>query len=190
MLFGDGSVKFVKSSIGYQTWWALGTRNGGEVISARRLLSVRPGGRPRRGPRPATRRAAIWQNPKKATPEIENSGGVFSVRQEEAKVGRRAWALLVGVMAAGGGFWAFEVWQLRAEWRQAKHDVAKGKPASALTRLTRLARHWPEDGEVLYDLGACELTLGHEDRAVAAWARIPPNSPFAPRASMMRARLC
>jgi prepilin-type processing-associated H-X9-DG protein len=34
VLFGDGSVKFVKSSISYQTWWALGTRNGGEVISA------------------------------------------------------------------------------------------------------------------------------------------------------------
>jgi prepilin-type N-terminal cleavage/methylation domain-containing protein/prepilin-type processing-associated H-X9-DG protein len=34
VLFGDGSVKFVKSSISYPTWWALGTRNGGEVISA------------------------------------------------------------------------------------------------------------------------------------------------------------
>ena len=34
ILFGDGSVKFIKSTISYQTWWALGTRNGGEVISA------------------------------------------------------------------------------------------------------------------------------------------------------------
>ncbi len=34
VLFGDGSVKFIKSSISYQTWWSLGTRNGGEVISA------------------------------------------------------------------------------------------------------------------------------------------------------------
>jgi prepilin-type N-terminal cleavage/methylation domain-containing protein/prepilin-type processing-associated H-X9-DG protein len=34
VLFGDGSVKFIKSSISYPTWWALGTRNGGEVISA------------------------------------------------------------------------------------------------------------------------------------------------------------
>jgi prepilin-type N-terminal cleavage/methylation domain-containing protein/prepilin-type processing-associated H-X9-DG protein len=30
----DGSVRFVKSSIGMQTWWALGTRAGGEVISS------------------------------------------------------------------------------------------------------------------------------------------------------------
>jgi prepilin-type N-terminal cleavage/methylation domain-containing protein/prepilin-type processing-associated H-X9-DG protein len=34
VLFGDGSVKFIKSSISYPTWWALGTRNGGEVVSA------------------------------------------------------------------------------------------------------------------------------------------------------------
>ena len=33
-LMGDGSVKFIKSSISMTTWWALGTRNNGEVISA------------------------------------------------------------------------------------------------------------------------------------------------------------
>jgi prepilin-type N-terminal cleavage/methylation domain-containing protein/prepilin-type processing-associated H-X9-DG protein len=31
---GDGSVRFVKDSVGLQPWWALGTRAGGEVISA------------------------------------------------------------------------------------------------------------------------------------------------------------
>jgi prepilin-type N-terminal cleavage/methylation domain-containing protein/prepilin-type processing-associated H-X9-DG protein len=31
--FGDGSVKFIKNSVSLQTWWALGTRNGGEVVS-------------------------------------------------------------------------------------------------------------------------------------------------------------
>jgi len=30
----DGSVRFIKSSVSLQTWWALGTRNGGEVISS------------------------------------------------------------------------------------------------------------------------------------------------------------
>jgi prepilin-type N-terminal cleavage/methylation domain-containing protein/prepilin-type processing-associated H-X9-DG protein len=33
-LFGDGSVRFIKSSINLQAWRALGTRAGGEVISA------------------------------------------------------------------------------------------------------------------------------------------------------------
>ncbi|MHB1557797.1 MAG: DUF1559 family PulG-like putative transporter [Isosphaeraceae bacterium] len=34
VLFGDGSVKFVKDQVNLQTWRALGTRSGGEVISA------------------------------------------------------------------------------------------------------------------------------------------------------------
>lgn len=29
----DGSVKFIKDNVNPQTWWALGSRNGGEVIS-------------------------------------------------------------------------------------------------------------------------------------------------------------
>jgi prepilin-type N-terminal cleavage/methylation domain-containing protein/prepilin-type processing-associated H-X9-DG protein len=33
-LFGDGSVHFLKSSIAIQTYWALGTRANGEVISS------------------------------------------------------------------------------------------------------------------------------------------------------------
>jgi prepilin-type processing-associated H-X9-DG protein len=32
--FGDGSVKFIKNSISLPTWWALGSRNGGEVLSS------------------------------------------------------------------------------------------------------------------------------------------------------------
>ena len=32
--FADGSVKFLKDSVSLQTWWALGTRNQGEVMSA------------------------------------------------------------------------------------------------------------------------------------------------------------
>jgi prepilin-type N-terminal cleavage/methylation domain-containing protein/prepilin-type processing-associated H-X9-DG protein len=34
MLFGDGSVKFLKSSVAQQVYWALGTRNDGETITA------------------------------------------------------------------------------------------------------------------------------------------------------------
>ena len=32
--FADGSVHFIKSSVSLQTWWGLGTRAGGEVISS------------------------------------------------------------------------------------------------------------------------------------------------------------
>jgi prepilin-type N-terminal cleavage/methylation domain-containing protein/prepilin-type processing-associated H-X9-DG protein len=34
VLFGDGSVKFIKDSVNLQAWRALGTRAGGEVVSA------------------------------------------------------------------------------------------------------------------------------------------------------------
>jgi len=33
-LMSDGSVRFVKDSINMQTWWAIGTRAGGEVVDA------------------------------------------------------------------------------------------------------------------------------------------------------------
>jgi prepilin-type N-terminal cleavage/methylation domain-containing protein/prepilin-type processing-associated H-X9-DG protein len=32
--FADGSVRFIKDSVGPQTWWAIGSRNGGEVLSS------------------------------------------------------------------------------------------------------------------------------------------------------------
>ena len=33
-VFADGSVHFLKATISLQTYWALGTRSNGEVISA------------------------------------------------------------------------------------------------------------------------------------------------------------
>ena len=32
--FCDGSVKFIKDTVGYTTWWAIGSRNLGENISS------------------------------------------------------------------------------------------------------------------------------------------------------------
>ncbi len=34
VMFCDGSVKFIKSTVNLMAWWALGTRAGGEVISS------------------------------------------------------------------------------------------------------------------------------------------------------------
>ena len=34
VLFGDGSVRFIKNSIAMATWWAIGTRANGEVVSS------------------------------------------------------------------------------------------------------------------------------------------------------------
>ena len=32
--FADGSVRFIKDTVAVQNWWAIGTRNGSEVISS------------------------------------------------------------------------------------------------------------------------------------------------------------
>ena len=32
--FGDGSVHFIKNTIGGPVWWAIGSRNGGEIVSS------------------------------------------------------------------------------------------------------------------------------------------------------------
>jgi prepilin-type processing-associated H-X9-DG protein len=34
LMLADGSVRFIKSSVDLTTWRALGTRNGGEVVSS------------------------------------------------------------------------------------------------------------------------------------------------------------
>jgi prepilin-type processing-associated H-X9-DG protein len=34
VLMGDGSVRFVKSSVNMMIWWGVGTKSSGEVISA------------------------------------------------------------------------------------------------------------------------------------------------------------
>jgi prepilin-type processing-associated H-X9-DG protein len=34
VVFCDGSVRFVKNTINYQVWYAIGTRAGGEIVSA------------------------------------------------------------------------------------------------------------------------------------------------------------
>ena len=33
-MMADGSVRFIKNSVNQMTWWALGTKAGGEVVSA------------------------------------------------------------------------------------------------------------------------------------------------------------
>ena len=34
VLFCDGSVKAIKSTVAVNTWWAIGTRSGNEVVSS------------------------------------------------------------------------------------------------------------------------------------------------------------
>src|SRR3954463_2721223 len=59
--------------------------------------------------------------------------GLQIVRFLEVGV-RRRWKLAIGLSAVGLGAWAVDAWRLRADWRQARAEVAAGKYATALPR--------------------------------------------------------
>ncbi|HEV3120746.1 MAG TPA: FG-GAP-like repeat-containing protein, partial [Isosphaeraceae bacterium] len=78
---------------------------------------------------------------------------------------------------------------LRAELAQAKVEMSDMSFHVAHERLTRLAKAWPNDAEILFLLGFCEQGGGAPDAALAAWAQIPAGSPLAGRAAVQRGRL-
>src|SRR4051812_26368050 len=77
----------------------------------------------------------------------------------------------------------------RAELSRARREVAAGRSGPAQERLARLSASWPDEAEIHYELGRCERAAGHPDRALAAWARISPGSPFAAKADRDRDQL-
>jgi hypothetical protein len=72
---------------------------------------------------------------------------------------------------------------------QVKQEMAAGRPETARQQLLVLAGDHPGYGEVNYQLGLCELSLGNPRAAVAAWERVTAGTPFATLASVQRATL-
>jgi enediyne biosynthesis protein E4 len=115
----------------------------------------------------------------------------------ERGVGRPAWlsprGLVVVCLTLGAlGWGALAIaasWWYQRELDRADREVAAGHFGPAYERLERLAERWPRLPEVEYALGGCAASLGRIDMALAAWARVPPNSPLAPRAALDGARL-
>ncbi len=93
--------------------------------------------------------------------------------------------LLLAVVAAG----AFLIRErsLVAELEQARTAMGAGRFGVASARLSRLAPRWTNKGEVFLLLGESELKRGHREEALAAWAKLPPSSPFFGQASLRRA---
>ena len=106
---------------------------------------------------------------------------------------QRMWGWLGGgilaVALAWGAVNAVEAWQFRGELSLAKREWARGRHASASSRLARLSARWPGQGEVEYMLGICEQGAGRLEEAGAAWARVPEGSPHAVPAALMLAKL-
>jgi tetratricopeptide (TPR) repeat protein len=95
-------------------------------------------------------------------------------------------ALLV---AAWEGKRALLARELRATLGEAKKEISAGHYGRARKRLTEINRAGDDSGEVDYNLGICELYLGHAAQALEAWQRVPASGPFGHRAALQRAML-
>src|SRR5262245_49181172 len=94
--------------------------------------------------------------------------------------------LLVAVLALLGGV-AARAWaahRFRGELADARKEMEAGLFSRARSRLTRLAAERPDQAEVAYQLGRCEAERGRSEAALAAWARIRPDSPWAGPAAL------
>jgi thioredoxin-like negative regulator of GroEL len=101
--------------------------------------------------------------------------------------------MLLLVLVAGGllgGGWSW--WVLRRSRRalaEARGEIKAGRPGHAARTLATLLAWQPDSDEAAYLLGSCEQARGRTQAASAAWARVPPGSPFAPRAIQGRVQL-
>jgi thioredoxin-like negative regulator of GroEL len=113
------------------------------------------------------------------------------VRTGRAK--RRRWLALPLVIVSGVLLWGGWNWRQDLIERQAiaevKEDLAKGLNSLAARKLAVLLGRNPDSDQANYLLGICEKARGRPDLAVQAWARVAPDSPFAPRAIQARVEL-
>jgi tetratricopeptide (TPR) repeat protein len=97
--------------------------------------------------------------------------------------------LVVGVAVMAVLAWrAIEQRRWRQDLEQAKREVAAGEYARARRRLVELVARHPDEGEPHFLFGVCERARGQIEAAVAAWARVPEQSPFAAAAAFERGR--
>jgi predicted Zn-dependent protease len=94
--------------------------------------------------------------------------------------------LLVVVLGLLGGVAAraWAVRRFRGELAEARNEMEAGLFGRARTRLTRLAAERPNQAEVAFQLGWCEAERGRLEEALAAWARIRADSPWAAPAAV------
>ena len=113
-------------------------------------------------------------------------------REHTTTLRRGILVLLCGLMAAlaaWAGLHAAAAWRLRSGLRQAQRELDAQQFGAAKSRLARLAKRWPERGDVLYLLGAALLAEGHIEPALEAWGRIPERAPEAAAGALSRGRL-
>src|SRR5207248_2545651 len=88
---------------------------------------------------------------------------------------------------AGWKWW--EVRRSRRALAEIEEEIDNGRHGTAARKLIALLARQPDSDEALYLLGTCEMARGRTEAADTAWARVPPDSPFAPRAILGRMQL-
>ncbi len=86
---------------------------------------------------------------------------------------------LLATMAAN----KIQAQRLHVELAQVQQMMDRGRLAVARKRLRNMAERWPSDGRVLLLIANCEEMLGHPDRVLAAWGRVPASDPNFVRAA-------
>jgi tetratricopeptide (TPR) repeat protein len=127
--------------------------------------------------------------------EMEMSEIVVEKQERTGVTKRRKWLVPFGVVAVVTVVLLFGSWKWR-ETRLERHalaevkeDLGKGLYGLAARKLEEVLDRNPESHEGNYLLGICEKARGRPDTAIKAWALVPPDSPFAPRAIQARVEL-
>ena len=103
---------------------------------------------------------------------------------------RRRWFLSLGLIVLAAvliGIIGYRWYN--DELKRVEVEVKGGHAKAARARLSRLTRLGLGGIEVNYWLGACDEVEGHVDRALVAWASIPPGSSRFVNATLRRSRL-
>jgi enediyne biosynthesis protein E4 len=106
----------------------------------------------------------------------------------------RRWGLvlLLAVVAGGllrGGWSWYEIRRYRRAMAEIQEEMEYGRSGTAARKLTDLLAWKPNSDEAAYLLGTCEIARGRTETAVEVWSRIPPGSPFAPKAILGRMQI-
>jgi predicted Zn-dependent protease len=96
-------------------------------------------------------------------------------------------ALIMGVAWCGWDSW--QARRHRNDIEAIEADLEDGRNASAAKKLGALLAREPDADDALFLLASCEMVRGRAEAADAAWARVPPGSPLAPRAILGRMQL-
>jgi tetratricopeptide (TPR) repeat protein len=94
--------------------------------------------------------------------------------------------VLVVALSITGGV-AARAWaahRFRGELAEARKQMEAGLFGLARQRLARLAEERPDQAEVAYRLGRCEVERGRPEAALAPWARIPTDSAWGAPAAL------